>query len=161
MIVCSSTELLITHIQCCPFFTLQRHMSCTEANSRCLVSCLTTVTFPTGNSAAGTLLTSLAAESKVRHPSFGNDTACQSKGVANSYDARNASLTVKQLVVKLEVLRKLLSQSAAEKQQECWPLQSALPPPQKALKCLLLFWLRFQQTACYSCRCQAAAHAQN
>jgi len=45
------------------------------------------VTFPTRYSAAGTLLPSLAAESQVRHLSFGNDTACQSKGVANSYDA--------------------------------------------------------------------------
>lgn len=51
------------------------------------MTCLTRVTFPTGYSAAGTLLTSLVAESKVRRPSFGNDTACQSKGVANSYDA--------------------------------------------------------------------------
>jgi hypothetical protein len=51
------------------------------------MTCLTRVTFPTGYSAAGALLTSLAAESKVSHPSFGNDIACQSKGVADSYDA--------------------------------------------------------------------------
>lgn len=48
---------------------------------------MTKVTFPTKYqySAAGTLLTSLAAESQVRHLSFDYDTACQSNCVVNSY----------------------------------------------------------------------------